>query len=68
MNRNFSRVAALVFFLCLSISPAATAANRKDRDLFTGPGERIVRVVKKIKNIFRGIGSHDEQIPPVPRP
>lgn len=69
MNRNYMRIGALALFLYLTISPAAHAASRKDRDLSIDPGERIVRIVKKIKNIFRGIGSQDDQqIPPTPRP
>ena len=60
MNRNHSRVAALAVFLYLSLSPAATATPRRDRDAIIDPGERIVRVVKKIKNYFRGITSQDE--------
>lgn len=67
MNRNYSRVAALAFFLYLSLSPVATAAQR-DRDSIVDPGERIVRIVKKIKNYFRGITSQDDLTPPTPRP
>ena len=68
MNRNYTRVAALAFFLYLSISPAAHAASRRDRDLITDPGERVVRIVKKIKNFFRGLTSQDELGPPIPKP
>jgi hypothetical protein len=68
MNRNYTRVAALAFFLFLSISPAADAAPRRDRDLITDPGERVVRIVKKIKNIFRGFTSQDDLGPPIPKP
>jgi hypothetical protein len=69
MNRNYMRIGALALFLYLSVSPTANAASRKDRDLSIDPGERVVRIVKKIKNIFRGIGSQDDQqIPPTPRP
>jgi hypothetical protein len=68
MNRNYSRVAALALFFYLSISPIANAAPQRDRDQIVDPGERIVRIVKKIKNIFRGFTSQDEQIPPVPKP
>ena len=68
MNRNYSRVAALALFLFLSISPSATAASRRDRDVIAGPGERVVRVVKKIKDFFRGLTSQDEWNPPLPKP
>jgi hypothetical protein len=69
MNRNYSRVAALVFFLYLVVSPAVMAMPRRDRDAFAAPSERIVRIVKKIKNVFRGFTSQeDTQVPPVPKP
>jgi hypothetical protein len=68
MNRNYTRVAALALFLYLSISPAAHAASRRDRDLITDPGERVVRIVKKIKNFFRGFTSQDDLGPPIPKP
>jgi hypothetical protein len=66
MNRNYPRVAALALVVCLSYSPTATAISARDRDAITGPRERIVRIVKKVKNFFRGISSHDEWIPPKP--
>jgi hypothetical protein len=68
MNRNYSRVAALALFLYLSLSPVATAATRRDRDGIVDPGDRIVRIVKKIKNLFRGFTSQDELNPPTPKP
>ena len=68
MNRNHSRVAALVLFLYLSLSPAATAAPQRDRDAIVDPGERIVRIIKKIKSYFSGITSQDELTPPTPKP
>jgi hypothetical protein len=69
MNRNFWRVAALALFLYLSTSQAAVAAPRGDRDAIVDPGDRIVRIVKKVKNFFRGFTSHDDtSIPPVPKP
>jgi hypothetical protein len=69
MNRKFSRVAALALFLYVAVAPIANAASRRDRDLISDPGERIVRIAKKVKNFFRGIGSQDDQqIPPIPKP
>ncbi len=68
MKRNYSRAAALTLFLYLSVSPAATAAPSRDRDVIAGPGERVVRIVKKIKNIFRGFTSQDDLSPPLPKP
>jgi hypothetical protein len=68
MNRNHSRVAALALFLYLSLSQAATAAPPRDREAIVNPGERIVRIVKKIKNYFHGITSQDELTPPTPKP
>jgi hypothetical protein len=68
MNRNYTRVAALALFLYLSIAPAAHAASRRDRDLITDPSERVVRIVKKIKDFFRGFTSQDDLGPPIPKP
>lgn len=68
MNRNYSRVAALGLFLYLSLAPVATAASRRDRDGIVDPGERIVRIAKKIKSYFRGLTSQDDLTPPLPRP
>jgi hypothetical protein len=66
MNRNYARVAALAFFLYLVVSPAATAAPRKGGDMFAEPG--VSRIVRKIKNFFRGFTSQDELTPPTPTP
>lgn len=68
MNRKYLRVAALALFLYLSVTPAAIAAPQRDRDVIAGPGERVVRIVKKIKNFFRGFTSQDEWTPPLPKP
>jgi hypothetical protein len=70
MNRNYSRVAALAFFLYVSIAPIASAAapRGRDRDWIDASEPRMVRVVKKIKNFFRGFTSLDEQMPPIPKP
>ena len=68
MNRNYSRVVALALFVYLSVAPAALAVPRLDRDLID-PGERVVRIIKKIKNFFRGFTSQeDTQVPPFPKP
>lgn len=67
MNRKYSRVAALAIFVCLTFSPDATAKAARDRDAIGGPGERVVRVVKKVKDFFRGFTSdNDGWVPPVP--
>lgn len=66
MNRNISRIAALALFLYLSVSPAATAAPRDGGDVFTEPG--MSRIVRKIKNFFRGFTSQDDWTPPTPTP
>jgi hypothetical protein len=69
MNRNYWRVAALALFFYLSIAPVTTAAPMRDRDTVAGPGERVVRVVKKIKIFIRGFVSQDDgMLPPVPKP
>jgi hypothetical protein len=68
MNRNYSRVAALVFFLCLTISPVV-AAPRRDRGARVDPGDRIVRIVKKIKHFVRGWTAEEDGLnPPTPKP
>jgi len=67
MNRHYPRIAALALFLYLSLSPDASAASHRDRDSIVDPGHRIVRIIKKFKNFFRGISSHDEY-PTPPRP
>ncbi|MFL6246612.1 MAG: hypothetical protein ACJ74H_11345 [Thermoanaerobaculia bacterium] len=67
MNRQYLRVAALAVFLYLSLAPVASAAPRRDRDLILDPGDRIVRIIKKVKNFFRGISSQDDY-PLPPRP
>ena len=66
MNRKYSRVAALALFLYLSVSPVAKAEHQRDRDVISGPRERVVRIVKKVKNFFRGLTSQDEWTPPRP--
>ncbi len=69
MNRNYSRVAALALFLYLSVVPTTLTAAPRDRDTFVGPGERVVQIVKKIKNLFRGFTAQDDGLyPPVPKP
>jgi hypothetical protein len=69
MYRHYQRVAALALFLYLFASPAVMAETRRDRDQITDPGDRIVRIVKKVKSIFRGFTSQeDNPLPPVPRP
>ena len=69
MNRKYSRVAALAIFLCLSLSPVAMAASQRERDVLVGPGERVVRFVKRVKNLFRGLTTHDDSLyPPIPKP
>ncbi|HEV7765022.1 MAG TPA: hypothetical protein VGQ76_08480 [Thermoanaerobaculia bacterium] len=69
MNRNYSRIAALALFVYLTVSPAATAAPRRDQARVSNPGDQVVRVVKKLKNFFRGVTTQDEHpVPPVPNP
>jgi hypothetical protein len=66
MNRNYSRIAALVLFVFLAVSPVAFAAPRQDRGDAMVPRDRVVRIVKKIKNLVRGFVSQDEWLPPKP--
>ena len=68
MKHNRSRVAVLVLFLLFSVSPVAVGASRKDRDNISGPGERIIRIAKKVKLFVRGLVSQDEWTPPLPKP
>jgi hypothetical protein len=66
MNRNYLRVSALALFLYLSVAPVAVARQR-DHDVFTGPGERIIRIIKKVRTFFRGISSQEDlPVPPIP--
>jgi hypothetical protein len=67
MNRRYLRVAALTVFLYLLVSPIASAAQKKDRDVIVDPGERVVRVIKKVRNFFRGLTTQDDGLTP-PRP
>ena len=66
MNRHHLRIAALALFLYLSLSPDASAAPRRDRERFD-PSERVVHIIKKVKNFFRDITSQDDY-PLPPRP
>jgi hypothetical protein len=66
-RRRYLRVAALAVFLYLSVSPIASAAQKRDRDVIVDPRERIVRVIKKVRNFFRGLTSEDDGLTP-PRP
>lgn len=67
MNRQYLRVTALALFLYLAASPIASAEARVDRSSIVDPGQRIVRIIKKVKNLFRGFASEDEY-PLPPRP
>jgi hypothetical protein len=66
MNIRVHRVsaAALALVLCLSLSPAASAAVNRD-----DPGdlrEKVVRILKKAQKFFGSITSLDDLIPPRP--
>jgi hypothetical protein len=68
MNRYYLRVIALAIFLFVSALSGA-ASPRRDAYVRLDPGERIIRIVKKIKGIVRGFTSQDDsQIPPIPKP
>lgn len=68
MNRYYLRAAALALFLYLSLSPGV-AAPREDRSKIDRRDDRIVRIVKKVKNFLRGITSlEDFPLPPTPKP
>ena len=71
MKLNYTRIGALALFLYLTVSPIATAAPR-DRDAIdatASPIQRVVRVVKKVKNFFRGYTSQEDgHVPPIPKP
>jgi len=68
MNQTRSRVAALVLFLSLLVTPAAVAGPRNGHDSIAGPRERLVQIVKKVKLFVRGLTSQDEWTPPLPKP
>jgi hypothetical protein len=68
MKLKYTRVGALALFLYLAVSPTAIAAPR-DRNAIGDPIERVVRVVKKVKNFFRGYTSQEDgHVPPIPKP
>lgn len=67
MNRNHRRwgAAALILVFCLAGAPLASAKPfREGSD--PDPGERVVRVIKKVKKFF-GISTLDD-FPEPPRP
>lgn len=68
MNQTRSRVVALVFLLFLSMTRTAVAGPRNGRDSISGPGDRILRIVKKVKIFVRGLTTQDEWTPPLPKP
>ena len=68
MNRYYLRVTALAIFLFVTALSGA-ASPRKEAESRLDPGERIIRIVKKIKGFVRGFTSQDDsQIPPIPKP
>ena len=58
--------AALALVVCLSASPVATASGFRDGDLDFG--QRIVRVIKKIRKILPITAQDDLPSPPLPKP
>jgi hypothetical protein len=69
MNRKYSRIAALALFVCLTVSPAALAAPRRDQARVSNPGDQVARVIKKLKNFIRGVTTQEDTgSPPVPTP
>ena len=69
MNRCYLRVAALSLVVYLCASSSALAAPRTHRDVISGPGERVARIVKQVRNFLRGFTSQDDgMLPPVPKP
>lgn len=68
MKHNYTRFSALALFLYLTVSPTVTAAPR-DRDAIADPIKRVVRVVKQVKDFFRGYTSQEDgHVPPFPKP
>lgn len=69
MNRNYRRwgAAALTLVLCLEFAPLAAAKPVRDGVGLVDPGERVVRVINKIKKAIRGISTlNDYPQPPKP--
>lgn len=64
-NRRWG-AAALALVVCLSVAPLTTAKPTEDRNRFE-PRERIVRIVKRIKDFLNRIGSQEDlPQPPIP--
>lgn len=59
--------AALVFVLCLTVSPLTLARDRETREPRFEPGTRIAWVLKKLQRVFGGITSFND-IPNPPKP
>jgi hypothetical protein len=72
MKLEYRRVsaAALTLIFCLSVAPLVSAKAARDRDRERGriePPERIVRIVKRIKDILNRIASQEDlPQPPIP--
>ncbi len=60
--------AALTLVVCLALAPVTAAKPADNRDRFE-PRDRILRIVKRIKDFIGRISSQDEYPhPPIPKP
>lgn len=70
MNLKYRRLsaAALTLVFCLTVAPITEAKPVQNRDRFE-PRERIVKIVKRIKDLVWRISSFDDgPQPPNPNP
>ena len=70
MKLKYRRVsaAALTLIFCLSVAPMMAAKAIRDRDRNRiEPPEQVVRIVKRIKDLFKRISTQEDfPQPPVP--
>lgn len=65
-SRLSGRVNAVVLVLILALAPSAAFSAPRDRDAPQKPGDRIVRIIKQIKNLFAPAVNDDAMTPPKP--
>jgi hypothetical protein len=64
--RQIRRVNAVLLATFLAIAPSIASAAPRHRDKPQNPGERIVQIIKQIRNFFTPSVSEDGVIPPKP--
>jgi hypothetical protein len=64
--RLFRRVNAVIFVCCLALAPSVLFAAPRQREMPLTPRERIVRIIKQIRNFFTPSTMEDGVTPPRP--